>query len=296
MMIDPSEKQASWLLPPRRKNTFVPGLYLVSTPIGNMGDITLRALDTLAAADLVVCEDTRVSGKLLTYYGLKKKLLPYNDHNAERQRGSILKALQGGQIVALISDAGTPLISDPGYKLVRTCIDEGIAVTSVPGANAVFPALQLAGLPTDAFYFGGFLSSKTNARRTQLLAARDITATLVFYETGPRVLKALHDIEQVLGNRNMAIAREMTKLYEDIRRGPVRDLISVLEVTDAPKGEIVLVVQGSEDSAAVHDPEHLLIEALETMSTKEAAAHVARITGQPRTELYNRALQIARET
>ena len=267
----------------------------MSTPIGNLGDITLRALDTLAAADLVICEDTRVSGKLLAHFGIKKKLLPYNDHNAERQRGAILKALGDDQIVVLISDAGTPLISDPGYKLVQTCIEQHIPVTSVPGANAVFPALQLSGLPTDAFYFAGFLPSKTTARRAQLVTVQAITSTLIFYESGPRLEKSLRDILDVLGDRPVAVARELTKMYEEIRRGAVSDVLAALEKMDTPKGEIVLVVHGAPPAQNHENVNDLLAEALQTMTTKEAASSIARITGQPRKELYELALKIARD-
>jgi 16S rRNA (cytidine1402-2'-O)-methyltransferase len=176
-----NEKEEGWLLPQRRKNAVTPGLYLVATPIGNLGDITLRALDVLAACDRVICEDTRVSGKLLEYFGIKKPLLPYNDHNAAKQRGPVLQMLRDGQRVAFISDAGTPLVSDPGYKLVRECIEEGIAVTAIPGANAPLMALQLSGLPCDAFSFIGFLPPKSAARKKHLSEWKNAPGTLIAF-------------------------------------------------------------------------------------------------------------------
>lgn len=293
MTAQTSEKERAWLLPGSRKTGAGPGLYLVATPIGNLGDITLRALDTLAEADLVVCEDTRVTGKLLNYFGLSKKMIPYNDHNADKQRGGILERLREGQIVALVSDAGTPLISDPGYRLVRACIADGIAVSAVPGANAVLSALQLSGLPSDAFCFAGFLPTADGARRKILKRWKDVAAPVIFFETGPRLLKTLKAMREELGDREIAVAREMTKMFEEVKRGSVSELMQYY--AEPPKGEIVLVV-GPPEVVEVQDAdvEKQLRTALKTMSTKEAAAFVAAATGRARKELYAMALKIGK--
>ena len=271
-----------------------PGLYLVATPIGNLRDITLRALDVLAAADLVVCEDTRVSGKLMQAYGIKAKLLPYNDHNAGKQRGPIIEKLSAGGRVALISDAGTPLISDPGYKLVRDCLDLGIMVTTLPGANAVLSALQLSGLPSDRFTFAGFSPAKTVGRREWLQTLVAAPGTLVIYETGPRLAAALADMAAVLGGaREAAVVREITKMYEESRRGTLAALAETYAEEDAPKGEIVVVIgTGTEKEASAEDVDDMLRAALATLSVRDAAAHVAAATGLPKKQIYERALQV----
>ncbi len=193
-----------------------PGLYIVATPIGNLGDITLRALATLAAADVVYCEDTRHSRTLITHFGLEAKLRPYHEHNAEHERPRILERLAAGERVALISDAGTPLISDPGYKLARAAIAAGHSVVALPGPCAAIAALAVAGLPTDCFLFAGFLPARSGQRRTRLKELRDVPATLVFYEAPTRVAEALGDMLAVLGDRACAIARELTKLHEEV--------------------------------------------------------------------------------
>ena len=285
----PTKKDGPWL----QSVSLEPGLYLVATPIGNLRDITLRALDVLAGVDVIACEDTRVSGKLLKAYDIGKKLLPYNDHNAARQRGKLLEKLAGGGCVALISDAGMPLISDPGYKLVRDCLDLGLRVTSVPGANAPLMALQLSGLPTDRFCFLGFLPPKEKARRTFLEGWRETKASLIVFETAPRLAGALTDIEAVLGDREMAVLRELTKMYEESRRGRVSELIAHYQENGPPKGELVLVI--APPSAKIFSEEDLvekLKQALETMGTKEAASHVADETGTSRKVLYEMALKI----
>lgn len=271
-----------------------PGLYLVATPIGNLRDITLRALDVLAAADLVVCEDTRVSGKLMQAYGIKAKLLPYNDHNAGKQRGPIVEKLAAGGRVALISDAGTPLISDPGYKLVRDCLDLGIMVTTLPGANAVLPALQLSGLPSDRFTFAGFSPAKSAARREWLQGLRAAPGTLVTYETGPRLAAALADMAAVLGgDREAAVVREITKMFEESRRGTLGSLAAAYAEEDAPKGEIAVVIgAGVTQEATAEDVDTMLRTALATLSVRDAAAHVAAATGLPKKQIYERALQV----
>ena len=271
-----------------------PGLYLVATPIGNLRDITLRALDVLGAADLVVCEDTRVSGKLMQAYGMKARLLPYNDHNADRQRGPIIEKLTAGGRVALISDAGTPLVSDPGFKLVRDCLDLGIAVTAVPGANAVLPALQLSGLPCDRFTFAGFAPPKTVARQEWLRGLAEAPGTLVVYETGPRLAASLADMAAVLGaDRPAAVVREITKMFEESRRGTLGALAAEYADAPPPKGEIVVVVGAGVAGAATPEQiDAMLRAALAGMSVRDAAAHVAAATGLPKKRIYERALQV----
>lgn len=269
------------------------GLYLAATPIGNLRDITMRVLDVLGGADLVVCEDTRVTGKLLQAFDLKKKMLSYNDHNADQQRGGIIEALAAGARVVLVSDAGTPLVSDPGFKLVRDCLDLGLPVTALPGANAPLTALQLSGLPTDKFSFLGFLPPRTEGRKKLLREWAHVPGTLIIFETAPRLAASLADMLDVLGERPAAVVREMTKMFEESRRGPLSALAKVYEEEGAPKGEIVVVLGPAEkrdmDEADIDD---LLREALQTMSVKDAAAHVAGLTGQPKKALYERALSI----
>ncbi|MCB1563739.1 MAG: 16S rRNA (cytidine(1402)-2'-O)-methyltransferase [Alphaproteobacteria bacterium] len=291
-----TKKHSAWLLPDRGKKEIRPGLYLIATPIGNLADISLRALDTLAAADLIVCEDTRVSGKLLSYYGLKRPLLPYNDHNADRQRGTILRALESGQIVALISDAGTPLVSDPGYKLVRACREAEIYVTVVPGASAVLSGVQLSGLPAVPFTFLGFLPSKSAARRTALEGWKAVSSTLVLFEAPQRLTDSLQDILSVLGDRPAALVREITKLYEEARLGMVSGLLEEIKASGAPKGEQVIVIGPPEVVAVTEEAlQALLAESLKTMTTKEAAAFVAQQTGHSKKQLYEMALALRHE-
>lgn len=285
-----NQKDRGWLLPARKKSTVTPGLYLVATPIGNLGDMTLRGLDVLALCDRVICEDTRISGKLLEHFGIKKPLLPYNDHNAAKQRTPIIEMLREGQVLALISDAGTPLVSDPGYKLVRECIEQGITVTALPGANAVLTGLQLSGLPSDAFSFIGFLPNKSTARKKYLAEWKNVPGTLVAFETGPRLHDALRDVAEVLGEREVAVARELTKLHEEIMRGPVAELVESYEGVE-PKGEIVLIIgRGDAVEMSAAEIEKELRKALKTMSTKEAAGYVAELAGKPRKEIYSLAL------
>jgi 16S rRNA (cytidine1402-2'-O)-methyltransferase len=277
---------------------FAPGLYLVATPIGHLRDISLRALDLLAAADVVACEDTRVTEKLMTRYGLAAPRLAYHEHNAERMRPLLLERLKGGAVVALVSDAGTPLISDPGFKLVRAAIAEGIAVTALPGPSAALAALVLSGLPSDRFFFQGFLPPKEAARRRALGELAGLRATLVCYETAPRLAAALADMAAVLGDRPAAVARELTKLYEEIRRGSLAELAAHYAQAGPPKGEIAIVIGGADADAAraaVTDDtiDAALDAALATMSVKDASTAVAEATGRPRREVYQRALILA---
>ncbi|MGQ0526906.1 MAG: 16S rRNA (cytidine(1402)-2'-O)-methyltransferase [Alphaproteobacteria bacterium] len=293
MPANPTEKQGAWLLPARGKKSLKAGLYLVSTPVGNLGDITLRALDTLASCDMVACEDTRVSGRLLQHYGIKKPLLSYNDHNAGRQRGTLLDKIAAGEKIALISDAGTPLVSDPGFKLARECAARGLYVTSIPGASSILPALQLSGFGSDSFCFGGFLPAKSGERKKTLQGWSYIPATLVFFETAPRLVKSLRDIHEVCGNRGVAVVREITKLYEETRKGTAAELIEFYEREGLPKGEMVFVLDRAHDEtwddAAV---EKSLRKALKTMGVKEAAHSVATAAGRSTKDLYARALEL----
>jgi 16S rRNA (cytidine1402-2'-O)-methyltransferase len=273
------------------------GLYVVATPIGNLRDITLRALEILAAADLVACEDTRVSRKLFDHYGLSAPLTPYHDHNAETARPKILQKLAAGGVVALVSDAGTPLISDPGYRLVREARAAGHAVTAAPGPSSALMALTVAGLPTDRFFFEGFLPAKEAARRTRIGELARIPATLVLFESGPRLAATMADLAAGLGAREAAIARELTKLHEEVRRGGLATLASVYAAGAETRGEIVIVIAppaaAEQPSAAEIDA--LLHAALARTSVKEAVAEVAAATGEPRRAIYSRALELTRD-
>ncbi len=243
---------------------------------------------------MVVCEDTRVSKKLLSAYGISKRLEVYNDHSDARQREKIIAATAGGKSVALISDAGMPLISDPGYKLVAACIGAGVNVTSVPGANAPLAALQISGLPSDQFAFLGFLPVKSKARREMLQIWQDVPASLIAFESAKRLIKSLEDIAAVMPKREVAVVREITKLHEELRKGSAGELAAYYEHRGAPRGEIVLVITPPEEKGEVSqsEAEALLKKALKDMSTKEAAAHVSEKTGLPRKTLYNMALEL----
>ena len=269
-----------------------PGLYLVATPIGNLRDITLRALDVLNQADLVLAEDTRVTGKLLRAYGLSKKLVLYDEHAAAQVRPRILEALANGERVALASDAGTPLISDPGYRLVRGAVAQGSSVFPIPGASAVLAGLTVAGLPTDRFLFAGFPPPKSTARRTFFAELVGVRATLVFFEGGSRLAASLADMAAVFGPREAAVARELTKLYETCIRGPL-EVLAADPKLDAPKGEIVVLVgAGEEASLSAADAYAALAEAVKRLGPSEAASEVAKATGLPRRELYRRAVEL----
>ncbi len=271
-----------------------PGLHLVATPIGHLGDLSPRALETLKIADLVVCEDSRVTGKLLRLHGIERSLLPYHEHNAARMRPRILDQLATGARVALTSDAGTPLVSDPGYKLVRDVIEAGHEVLAVPGPSAALAALVISGLPTDQFFFGGFLPSKASARRRVIGELSAVPATLIWFESGKRLAATLDDLATGLGARQAAVARELTKAFEEVRRGTLDDLASVYADEDVPRGEIVIVV-GPRDAVDVWDDaavDEALRDALKTMTPSAAAAAVATKTGRARRELYRRGLAL----
>jgi 16S rRNA (cytidine1402-2'-O)-methyltransferase len=279
---------------PIQGSRLAPGLYLVATPIGNLGDITLRALQALAGADLIACEDTRVTRKLLDRYAIATPLTPYHDHNAAQARPGLLRRLAEGGAVALVSDAGTPLISDPGFKLVRAAQEAGHLVTAIPGASAVLTALTVAGLPTDQFFFAGFLPPKQAARRTRIAELASLPATLVLFESGPRIAAALADLAAGLGaEREAALCRELTKLHEEIRRGALKSLAEAC-AGGAPRGEIVIVIAPPKAPLPTDagESETLLRNALERLSLKDAVAEVAQLTGRRRREIYQNALAL----
>lgn len=272
-----------------------PGLYLVATPIGNLGDITLRAIDVLRRCDGVACEDTRVTGKLLKHLDISKPMWRYDDHSEHRDRERLVASMKE-RAVALVSDAGTPLVSDPGYRLVNDAKEQGIPVTVVPGPTAAIAGLTVSGLPNDRFLFGGFLPSKEKARAELLRELGALDATLIFYETAPRLMKALAAIEQELPVREIAVARELTKLHEECRRGFAAGLRAYYDA-NPPKGEIVLLIgPPGEEETAEEDVDLLLREALRDAKPSQAAAQVAKATGRERKELYARAMEIRAET
>ncbi|MET0294192.1 MAG: 16S rRNA (cytidine(1402)-2'-O)-methyltransferase [Phenylobacterium sp.] len=278
--------------PPLSDAPLEAGLYVVATPIGNLRDITLRALDVLKGADLVLAEDTRVTGKLLSVYGISAKLDRYDEHAAERAGPRALAALADGARVALVSDAGTPLISDPGYRLVREAVAQGSRVFPIPGASALLAALSVAGLPTDRFLFAGFPPPRSAARRSFLEELAGVRATLVFFEGGSRIAASLADMAQVFGPREAAVGRELTKLYETVLRGPLPELAAHEGLQD-PRGELVVLVSPGRDSAVSEsEADSALAEALSRLRPADAAAEVAKALGLPRRELYRRALAL----
>jgi 16S rRNA (cytidine1402-2'-O)-methyltransferase len=274
-----------------------PGLHVVATPIGNLRDISLRALGTLAAADAVIAEDTRVTKVLLAHYGIATPLVAYHEHNAAVVRPHLLARLAGGAALALVSDAGTPLVSDPGFKLVSEALAQGTQVTSVPGASAVLAALVVAGLPTDRFFFEGFLPQKQGARRTRIAELAAIPGTLVFFESPRRLADMLADLAAALGTRQTAIARELTKHFETVRRGALPELARALANEEPPKGEIVVLVAppAENEAAGLSDAaiDAKLQDALRTLSVKDAASVVAAESGQKRRKVYARAIALA---
>jgi len=271
------------------------GLHLVATPIGNLRDITLRALETLAGADLIACEDTRITRRLLDHYGIAAPLTPYHEHNAAAARPKLLDRLAAGASVALVSDAGTPLVSDPGFKLVRAAHDAGHTVTALPGASATLAALASAGLPTDRFFFEGFLPAKPGQRKTRIAELARIPATLILFESGPRLGAALADLAAGLGGREAAVCRELTKLHEEVRRGELGELAQAYAQGAETRGEIVIVIAPPAGDTAAFDQgelDTLLRRALDRASVKDAVNEVASATGRPRREVYQRALAL----
>lgn len=273
------------------------GLYLVATPIGNLGDITIRALETLAGADLIACEDTRVTRKLLDRFAIATPLTPYHDHNAATARPKLLEKLTAGAAVALVSDAGTPLISDPGFKLVREASLAGITVTALPGASSVLAALCVAGLPTDRFFFEGFLPSKSSARRARIAELARIDATLVLFESGSRIADALDDLAAGLGERDAAVCREMTKLHEEVLRKSLRELAAGASALETRGEFVVVIAPPAKTDAAMNDADldDALRDALAVSSVKDAVAEIASISGRAKREVYARALELARQ-
>ncbi len=267
-----------------------PGLHIVATPIGNLADVTVRALSVLARADVIYCEDTRHSVRLLQHYALRRPLSPYHEHNAEHERPRIIERLRLGQVVALISDAGTPLISDPGYKLVKAAREAGHGVWCLPGPSSPIAALAISGLPTDRFTFEGFLPAKSAARRSRLEAIKSIPGTLVFFEAPQRLAESLEDMAAQLGTRAAAVARELTKLHEELRSGTL-DQLAIWAGSAPVKGEIVILV-GPADKVSVDDALILanLEEALGSSSVRDAAKQVSDVLGVPRSRVYQLAL------
>ena len=269
----------------------------MATPIGHLGDITLRALETLAGVDVIACEDTRISRRLTERYAISAELTPYHEHNAAQARPKIMQRLAQGGSVALVSDAGTPLISDPGFKLVREASSAGFAVIAVPGPSSVLTSLSVAALPTDRFFFEGFLPSKAQARRARLAELARIDATLVVFESGNRVQETLADLAAIIGTRDAAICRELTKVHEEVRRAPVNELAKAADAMET-RGEFVLVIgpPASDAQAMGQDQlDDLLRSRLAQDSVKDAVAHAVELSGRPRREVYARALELAKE-
>jgi 16S rRNA (cytidine1402-2'-O)-methyltransferase len=276
----------------------VPALYLVATPIGNLSDITLRALETLAGADLIACEDTRITHRLTERYVISAQLTLYHEHNAATARPKILEKLAQGASIALVSDAGTPLISDPGFKLVREACAAGHRVIAVPGPSSVLTALSVAALPTDRFFFEGFLPSKQTARRARLAELARIDATLVMFESGNRVQGTLADLAEIMGGREAAICRELTKLHEEVTRAPIAELSAGADRLET-RGEFVLVIGPPPAGAEVmaeDELDNMLRSSLKQGSVKDAVAQAVEVSGRPRREVYTRALELAKES
>ena len=271
-----------------------PGLHITATPIGNLGDVTLRALATLAAADVVLCEDTRVSSRLLDRYGIKAVMRPYHEHNAEKVRPAIIAALKAGGAYALVSDAGVPLVSDPGYRLVKSCVEENIMVTALPGASSVLTALAVSGLPTDCFTFIGFLPQKEKARREILTRFKSVPSTLIAFESPHRIVDALSDISVALNNPRIAVSRELTKLHEEVLRGTANEVHATLAARESVKGEICIVIAPSEILPEITSDdaiEKAITVALAENSASKAASIVSKSFGLQKEDIYARILK-----
>jgi 16S rRNA (cytidine1402-2'-O)-methyltransferase len=273
-----------------------PALYIVSTPIGNLDDITLRAINILKEVDLIACEDTRTTRKLLSRYQIQKRLTSYHEHNKVEKANELLSVLEGGKSVALVTDAGTPGISDPGYRIVKLASENGIPVIPVPGASAVIAALSISGLPTSSFAFLGFLPKQKKRLSEFLQRLKTYPETLVFYESPKRVIKTLELISEVFGKRNVSVSREITKMFEETLRGPVTDILSALKSRDSLKGEFVLVVEGNSEASENIDADTvekiLLHLKIEGNSLKDSVKQVADDSGISKSRIYKMALEI----
>lgn len=273
------------------------GLYIVATPIGHAQDITLRALDLLKQADTLLCEDTRVTSKLLMIHGIpRKKLVAYHEHNEEKMRPRVLQKISDGEIIVLVSDAGTPLINDPGYKLVRDCAEQGLPYTSAPGASSVISALVLSGLPSDRFLYLGFLPNKTAGRKKALDEVKNVRATLIILESPRRVAASLKDMADVLGSREAAVTREITKRFEEVRRAPLPELAASYE-SESPRGEIVVVIGPPDETREIttdEDLDTMIKNALSRLSVKDTTAEIVEATGLPKRKIYNRAVELSK--
>ncbi len=274
-----------------------PGLYVVATPIGNLRDMSFRALDILVSVDVVCAEDTRVTGKLLSAFGASARLRPYHDHNAAQARPGLLKELAGGARIALVSDAGTPLVSDPGYKLVREAVEQGVKVVAVPGPSAPLAALTVSGLPSDRFLFAGFPPPRSSARRTMFEELRGLRSTLIFFEGPSRLAESLADMAAVFGDRDAAVSRELTKLFEETRRAKLADLAQHYETEGPPRGELVIVVgpPAEGDLSRPQDLDAAITASDAARPLKEVAAEIAETLGLKRRDVYERALELRRE-
>ncbi len=274
-----------------------PGLYVVATPIGNLGDITVRALATLAAVDTVLCEDTRTSGKLMERFAIKTKMSPYHEHNARKVRPAILERLKNGATIALISDAGMPLVSDPGYRLVKEAAELGIPITACPGPSAVLTGLALSGLPTDRFLFAGFVPQKQSERQRLLAELGKLKATLIFFESPHRIVGTLHDVAITLPGRAVAVTRELTKLHEEVLRGLAGEIAETLAARPAVKGEVTLIIGPPTEEEVVPDAivAEAIATAVATMPASKAASEIARRFNLDRSDIYQRILDLKRQ-
>lgn len=294
-MSDETDRQGSYIIgqAPFRARPLEPALYIVATPIGNLSDITVRALETLAAADVVACEDTRVTRILLDRYGIARRTTPYHEHNAAEAGARLVERLQEGKSVALVSDAGTPLVSDPGYRLVEMALEAGIRVVPIPGASALLAALSGAGLPTDTFLFAGFLAAKAGQRRARLEELSGVPATLVFYESPRRLDDTLATMAETLGDRRAVVARELTKTFEEFRRGTLAELAAHYADAGAPKGEVVICVAPPlAQSSSEEDVDAMLAELVPELGASRAAAEAAKRTGLKKSDLYRRLMDM----
>jgi 16S rRNA (cytidine1402-2'-O)-methyltransferase len=290
-----TDTQPSYIIGAQRYEAepVAPGLHVVATPIGNLGDITLRALSTLAAADTVLCEDTRTSGTLMARFAIKARLQPYHEHNAKEVRPHILERLQQGAAIALISDAGMPLVSDPGYRLVKEAVELGIPVTACPGPSAVLTGLALSGLPTDRFLFAGFVPQKQGDRKRLLEEFAKLRATLIFFESPHRIVETLQDIAAAFPMRHVAVTRELTKLHEEVLRGTAAEVAGELLSRTAVKGEITLLIgppEDAEDAISDADLDAAISEALASMPASKAASDIAKRFNLNRSDIYQRIL------